>query len=163
MSADLIGGRYRLVEPIGVGGMGQVFRAEDLLAHAPVCLKRARVFDVNYFSPPTTTTLPHSLPWIVVGCKGARGESVPPPLPPRRGAPPWGGRSANADACAFSWRAVFGPCFGAERAVLAFCLFGSVALARQLEDRRVMDESIDGSGGGHGVFEDPIPLREDQV
>ena len=154
-ATDAFGGIDVLVNNAGNGYLAAIEEGEDDQVR--------KLFDVNYFSPPTTTTLPHSLPWIVVGCKGARGESVPPPLPPRRGAPPWGGRSANADACAFSWRAVFGPCFGAERAVLAFCLFGSVALARQLEDRRVMDESIDGSGGGHGVFEDPIPLREDQV
>jgi len=40
---------------------------------------------------------------------------------------------------------------------------GAVTGHVELEDRRVVNESIDGRGGGHGVLEDPVPLAEDEV
>jgi hypothetical protein len=36
---------------------------------------------------------------------------------------------------------------------------GSLAATRELQDDRVVDEPVDGRGGGHGVLEDPIPIR----
>jgi hypothetical protein len=38
-AGDLIAGRFRIVAPIGKGGMGEVFRADDLELAAPVALK----------------------------------------------------------------------------------------------------------------------------
>ena len=40
---------------------------------------------------------------------------------------------------------------------------GAVAVAVELEDRGVMDESVDGRHGRHRVLEDLVPLAEDQV
>ena len=42
-------------------------------------------------------------------------------------------------------------------------LLGSVAFVVQLQDDRVMDEPVNGRCGGHGIFEDLVPLTEDQV
>ena len=33
----------------------------------------------------------------------------------------------------------------------------------EFQDDRVVDHPVDGRSGGHGVGEDPLPLREDQV
>jgi hypothetical protein len=40
---------------------------------------------------------------------------------------------------------------------------GLDALAGELEDSGMMDEAVDGSRCSHGIFEDLVPLREDQV
>ena len=40
---------------------------------------------------------------------------------------------------------------------------GAVAGDVELQDDGVMHHPVDGSRGGHGVGEDPLPLREDQV
>ena len=40
---------------------------------------------------------------------------------------------------------------------------GAVARDVKLQDDGVMDHPVDGRGGGHGVGEDALPLREDQV
>jgi serine/threonine protein kinase len=41
MTIGLIGGRYELLEPLGVGGMGEVFRSRDRITGEIVALKRA--------------------------------------------------------------------------------------------------------------------------
>ena len=42
---------------------------------------------------------------------------------------------------------------------------GSVTghLLSEFDDDTVVDDAVDGCGGGHGVFEDLAPLREDQI
>ncbi len=40
---------------------------------------------------------------------------------------------------------------------------GAVAGDVKLQDDGVMDHPVNGRGGGHGVGEDALPLREDQV
>ncbi|MDA8372112.1 MAG: serine/threonine-protein kinase [Nocardiopsaceae bacterium] len=43
MSSHLLADRYRLLEPIGQGGMGTVWRAEDRLLHRQIAIKEVRV------------------------------------------------------------------------------------------------------------------------
>ena len=40
---------------------------------------------------------------------------------------------------------------------------GAVAGDVKLQDDGVMDHPVDGRGGGHGVGEDALPLREDRL
>lgn len=42
-TGDIVAGRYRMVTRIGRGGMGEVWRADDLMLGQPVALKVARV------------------------------------------------------------------------------------------------------------------------
>ena len=60
------------------------------------------------------------------------------------------------------WRQLFLPVHLLGLAPLLGCI-GAVAGDVKLQDDGVMDHSIDGRGGGHGVGEDVFPLREDQV
>src|SRR5258708_36001400 len=41
MNTELIGGRYELLDRLGAGGMGEVYRARDRLTEEIVSLKRA--------------------------------------------------------------------------------------------------------------------------
>src|SRR5690606_12092951 len=43
---------------------------------------------------------------------------------------------------------------GGRRALLG--LFGADALTVELEDDRVVDDAVDGGGGGHGILEDAV-------
>ncbi len=42
-------------------------------------------------------------------------------------------------------------------------LVGALAAPGEFEDRRVVDQAVDRSGGGHRVLEDPVPLAKYQV
>lgn len=44
-NAAVIANRYRVIAPIGTGGMGEVFRVEDRLANEFVALKKVRIHD----------------------------------------------------------------------------------------------------------------------
>ena len=44
-----------------------------------------------------------------------------------------------------------------------FGLLGPDAWTVELEDDGMVDDAVDGGGGGHWVFEDLVPLAEDQV
>lgn len=48
VASSVVFGRYRLVERIGVGGSGEVWRAADLLLDQPVVLKRVCLAGVGY-------------------------------------------------------------------------------------------------------------------
>jgi serine/threonine protein kinase len=39
---QMVGKRYRIVEPIGAGGMGEVFRGQDSQSEQPVAIKRLK-------------------------------------------------------------------------------------------------------------------------
>jgi len=43
------------------------------------------------------------------------------------------------------------------------CFFAAVAGAGHLQDDRVVDQPVDGCGGGHGILENADPIAEDQV
>ena len=47
---QMLAGRYRIVRPIGAGGMGEVYEAEDLDLGARVAVKTMRVGDENALS-----------------------------------------------------------------------------------------------------------------
>ena len=100
----------------------------------------------------------------------AGGGSGRPPL----GQFPWG----NSSSSSLAWlamvphvpRQLFLPIW--RQSVLPVHLLGlapllgrisAVAGDVKLEDDGVMDHPVDGRGGGHGVGEDVLPLREDQV
>jgi serine/threonine protein kinase len=55
MSAPLIGGRYRLQEQLGKGGMGRVFRATDRLTRQDVAYKQIITEDELPGSTPGST------------------------------------------------------------------------------------------------------------
>src|SRR5690349_1313394 len=38
-AGDVVGGKYRLVHPLGIGGMGTVWRAEHVALHQQVAIK----------------------------------------------------------------------------------------------------------------------------
>src|SRR5689334_11671472 len=42
-------------------------------------------------------------------------------------------------------------------------VFDADAGAGHLEDHGVVDEAVDGGRGGHRIFEDPVPLAEDEI
>ena len=42
-------------------------------------------------------------------------------------------------------------------------LLGSNAGSVKFENDGVMDDAVDGCGGGHRIFEDLVPLTEDQI
>ena len=56
-----------------------------------------------------------------------------------------------------------GQAVGGRTAGSLLGLLGAVAVDVELEDHGVMDEAVDGGGGGHGILEDPVPLAEDEV
>ena len=58
-AGDVVGGKYRLIHPLGIGGMGTVWRAEhvDLRQHVAIKLLDAR-------GPELQATLPLK-PWVV--------------------------------------------------------------------------------------------------
>ena len=54
---DLIGGRYELLNRLGAGGMGEVFRSRDRLTEEIVALKRAlRLAEAARLSPAALAT-----------------------------------------------------------------------------------------------------------
>ena len=47
MAPQTVGGRYRLERPLGIGGMGEVHLAQDLLLNRPVAIKFPKIGDEN--------------------------------------------------------------------------------------------------------------------
>src|SRR3954471_1192399 len=43
------------------------------------------------------------------------------------------------------------------------CLVDADAGSGHLEDHAVVDDAVDGGGGGHRILEDPVPLAEHQI
>lgn len=65
---QVLAGRYRVVAPLGKGGMGEVYRADDLTLNQPVALK---------FLPPLVTTNPERLHQFRKEVAAARRVSHP--------------------------------------------------------------------------------------
>ena len=68
VSGELLAGRYRVVAPLGKGGMGEVYRADDLALGQPVALK---------FLPPHLAADPDRLARFRKEVATARGVSHP--------------------------------------------------------------------------------------
>ncbi len=63
MTADVIGGRYELLDRLGAGGMGEVYRSRDRLTEEIVALKRALYMPAAWAgTTPTQLSLAKSSP-----------------------------------------------------------------------------------------------------
>src|SRR5712672_4407437 len=56
-----------------------------------------------------------------------------------------------------------GGCGASLGGALGLCLIDADAGSGHLEDHAVVDDAVDGGGGGHRILEDPVPLAEHQV
>ena len=85
--------------------------------------------------------------------------------PPHLQTKPWHPfRTPNVPRQAFlqTWRQLVLPVHLQFLTPLLSCIV-TVSGYVELQDDRVVDHPVDGRSGGHGVGEDPLPLREDQV